>query len=128
MGDSSSLSYFKLKKGQTPIVSCLALSKFLGTTRRCTRPTNIGGIQIEIQTSVPQRPSGDAWVGSPKDPKATQIYGLAITQYENDSTIYRFSCNENWETIQDAVYESPEEAIKYLPEQYCEFSATWHKY
>lgn len=50
--------------------------------------------------------SGDqpfGWLGAESDPNAIAIFGLAIAQYDNSSVIYRFSCNENWETEQDGV-------------------------
>ncbi len=68
------------------------------------------------------------WLGATDDPKAIPIFGLAIAQYDNDSTIYRFSCNENWETEQDGTYETPEEAMRLLPEQYQEVQANWKRY
>ena len=68
------------------------------------------------------------WVGSNTNPKAIPIFGLAIAQYEGDATIYRFSCNKNWETEQDATYETTSDAMEYLPEQYREVHAQWQKY
>ena len=68
------------------------------------------------------------WVGSETNPKAISIHGLVIAQYDNDSTIYRFSCNENWETEQDATYESTEEAMQFLPEQYQDLPVKWQSY
>ncbi len=59
---------------------------------------------------------------------AAEIFGLAICSYPNERKIYRFSCNENWETEQDATYETADEAMKYLPEQYREEPANWQKY
>lgn len=53
------------------------------------------------------------------------IYGLAICQYENSEDVYRFSCDENWETQQDGLYNSIEEAIEELPEQYKNVEAKW---
>lgn len=54
-----------------------------------------------------------------------EIYGLAICQYENSNDVYRFSCDKNWETQQDSLYNSAEEAIEELPEQYRNVSAKW---
>ena len=56
---------------------------------------------------------------------ASEIYGLAICQYENSDVVYRFSCDENWETQQDGNYNSVEEAKEYLPDQYRNISANW---
>ncbi|MCW3462981.1 hypothetical protein [Chitinophaga nivalis] len=55
-----------------------------------------------------------------------EIYGLAICQYEGSKTVYRFSCNESWETIQDGVYPDVEQAVRLLPDQYKCVAANWH--
>ena len=54
-----------------------------------------------------------------------EIYGLAICQYENSDGIYRFSCGENWETQQDGLYDSIEQAKNQLPDQYRNVPANW---
>ena len=38
------------------------------------------------------------------------ILGLAICRYSDSTDIYRFSCNSAWEVVQDAHYQSIEEA------------------
>lgn len=40
-----------------------------------------------------------------------EIYGIAICKYENSTRIYRFSCNKDWETINDGLYDSIDETI-----------------
>ncbi len=55
----------------------------------------------------------------------TDIYGLAICQYENSNEYYRFSCDENWETQQDGLYNSVQEAKEFLPAQYKKVEADW---
>lgn len=54
-----------------------------------------------------------------------EIYGFAICQYENSGSIYRFSCNKNWEVIQDSDYESFSDAVNQLPEQYKNVEPNW---
>lgn len=68
-----------------------------------------------------------AWSGTISFGKVgeTDIYGLAICQYENSDEYYRFSCDNNWETKQDGLYDSIEEAKNGLPEQYKNVSASW---
>ena len=68
------------------------------------------------------------WVGDPNDPEAVAIFGLAIARYDNDEHVYRFSCDANWETAQDGLYDTTEEAIEWLPDQYKKISASWQKY
>ncbi len=55
-----------------------------------------------------------------------KIYGLAICQYEGSSTFYRFSCDQHWNVMQDMDYETIEEAIAWLPEQYKMVERIWN--
>ncbi|TMP32903.1 hypothetical protein [Pseudoalteromonas rubra] len=56
---------------------------------------------------------------------AAKIYGLAICKYENGDGVYRFSCNEHWETEQDQKYGSINEAKLNIPLQYQSVIAKW---
>lgn len=59
---------------------------------------------------------------------ASEIFGLALCQYDESDFIYRFSCNSGWETEQDSEYRSVVEAKENLPEQYRYIKANWQKY
>ena len=54
-----------------------------------------------------------------------EVYGLAICRYEGSKNVYRFSCNKDWETIQDGVYNDIEAAVRLLPDQYKAVPANW---
>ncbi len=56
----------------------------------------------------------------------SKIYGLAICMYPNSSSVYRFSCDYNWEVIQDNNYSCLEDAKETLPKQYCKVEVVWH--
>ncbi len=56
---------------------------------------------------------------------ATEIFGLAICRYKGSDSVYRLSCDKNWETEQDSDYASIEDAMKYLPEQYKNVPVNW---
>ncbi|OHD15273.1 MAG: hypothetical protein A2Y34_06045 [Spirochaetes bacterium GWC1_27_15] len=58
----------------------------------------------------------------------SEIYGLAICKYEKTGDIYRFSCDKNWKTKQDANYDTIENAILNLPQQYKNISVNWKEY
>ena len=58
---------------------------------------------------------------------AATIHGLALCQYPDSETIYRFSCNANWEPEQDADYSSIAEAKALLSEQYRQALVVWLK-
>jgi hypothetical protein len=53
------------------------------------------------------------------------IHGLAICRYLGSDVVYRFSCDKNWETSQDADYSSLEQAKAELPEQYKTAPIDW---
>ncbi len=59
---------------------------------------------------------------------AAEIYGLAICQYNDSDTVYRFSCNKKWETEQDGEYRSVKEAQEKLPDQYRNVPVQWIKF
>jgi hypothetical protein len=61
--------------------------------------------------------------GDSHDP--IEIYGLAICHYRDSDTVYRFSCDKNWEVQQDGLYESVEDALTQLPDQYRLIVAKW---
>ena len=52
------------------------------------------------------------------------IFGLAIATYD-DTQFYRFSCDSNWETVQDGLYDSIDDAKAQLPDQYRNVNANW---
>lgn len=57
---------------------------------------------------------------------AIPIHGLALCQYADTATIYRFSCDQHWETQQDADYESVAAAKAALPVQYRHVPVRWN--
>jgi hypothetical protein len=69
--------------------------------------------------------SGSIPFGSVGNTPEDRVFGLAICQCENSGNVYRFSCDKNWEVVQDAAYRSVEEAIRLLPDQYRNVKADW---
>lgn len=61
-------------------------------------------------------------LGTDEDDK---VFGLAVCIYDDVNTVYRFSCNRNWEVVQDAQYQNVEEALERLPEQYKNVEIQW---
>lgn len=57
--------------------------------------------------------------------KPIEIYGLAICQYENSDSVYRFSCDKNWKVQNDSPHNSVEEAQHSLTDQYKLVKAEW---
>ncbi|UQV45699.1 hypothetical protein KIV45_00845 [Janthinobacterium lividum] len=54
------------------------------------------------------------------------IHGLAVCRYGDEGRVYRFSCDARWDTVQDEVYASADEARQQLPAQYRAVAAVWH--
>ncbi|MFA6070670.1 hypothetical protein AKG95_24260 [Janthinobacterium lividum] len=54
------------------------------------------------------------------------IHGLAVCRYADEARVYRFSCDAHWETLQDEVHASVDEARERLPAQYRAVAATWN--
>ena len=85
-------------------------------------PTHIDGALV-LEWAWSDVPFGE--VGFEDGTVAALIYGLALCRYDTSTSIYRFSCGADWETRQDSVYSSIEEAKAQLPRQYQRVLATW---
>jgi hypothetical protein len=86
-------------------------------------PAKIDGATVLLWAWSGAEPFG--YVGDIDSPDSTAIYGLAICTYGRPESFYRFSCDINWETAQDGVYTSAEEAVRRLPDQYRQVEAEW---
>ena len=84
-------------------------------------PTEIDGARV-----IEWAWSGDQPFGAVPGADSTQIFGLAIATYD-DREFYRFSCDRDWETQQDGLYVSVDEAKHLLPNQYRLVEANWTK-
>ena len=82
-------------------------------------PPEIDGARVVEWAS-----SGDLPFGEVQGSESPGIYGLAIATYD-DGRFYRFSCNHKWETQQDGIYDSIDEAKRLLPDQYRKVEAQW---
>ncbi len=89
-------------------------------------PSKIDGADVLHWAWSGPKPFG--WVGTEVYPKSSPVYGLVIARYRGKPTIYRFSCDKQWETVQDDTYETAEEAMKCLPDQYKEVEVLWKSY
>jgi len=86
-------------------------------------PEYLDGAKVIKWAWSGQQPFG--FIGNQDDPERKEIYGLAICKYADGEGIYRFSCNKNWEVVQDRFYDTVENAIKQLPDQYKTVEADW---
>ena len=60
-------------------------------------------------------------------PPPSPSTGLAVCRYADEARAYRFSCDAHWETLQDEVYASEDEARERLPAQYRAVAAVWNQ-
>ena len=86
-------------------------------------PEKLDGAEVIEWSWSGLKPFG--FVGDESGTIADWVFGIAICRYSNSPVVYRFSCNEMWEVIQDSDYVSVEEAKNCLPEQYKMTEAEW---
>ena len=55
------------------------------------------------------------------------IHGFAVCRLATGS-IYRFSCNKNWEVVQDSQYNTEDEAKASIPTNYDSTRVVWLRY
>lgn len=86
-------------------------------------PDELDGAKVIKWAWSGDRPFGVIPIADSDD--LIEIFGLAICQYDDSDSIYRFSCDKDWEVQQDGVYESIDDALRQLPDQYKLVIADW---
>ncbi len=86
-------------------------------------PDFIDGARVIKWAWSGMRPFG--FVGIEDGTEREEVYGLVICRYEDSGSIYRFSCDKSWDTVQDNQYDTIENAITRLPGQYKNAEAVW---
>ncbi len=86
-------------------------------------PNYLDGAKVIKCAWSGQKPFG--FIANTDNKSQEEVFGFAICRYENSNNFYRFSCDKNWEVIQDAQYNSIEEAIELLPDQYKNVECNW---
>lgn len=89
-------------------------------------PDHVPPAEIDGARVVEWAWSGDLPFGEVPGAESPEIFGLAIATYD-DCEFYRFSCDRDWETQQDGLYDSIDEAKQQLPDQYRKVEANWRK-
>ncbi|MGK5053268.1 hypothetical protein [Janthinobacterium sp. RB2P8] len=87
-----------------------------------TAPTHLDGARV-LAWAWSDLPFGHVTADTGAAPVA--IHGLAVCRYGDEAQVYRFSCDEHWDTVQDEVYASVDEARGQLPAQYRAVTAAW---
>lgn len=95
------------------------------TTQLIEPPDELDGAKVVLWAWSGEKPFGFIPLTGATSNDPIAIHGLAICQYD-DNTIYRFSCDSEWEVRQDGFYDSIEEACARLPDQYKLGAAVWH--
>jgi hypothetical protein len=91
---------------------------------KMNKPTHEPPSEIDGARVIEWAWSGDQPFGEVPGADSPKIFGLAIAAYD-DRAFYRFSCDEEWETQQDGLYASIDEAKRQLPDQYRNVEAQW---
>src|SRR5271163_320580 len=87
----------------------LKLNHFMNTelnSRNMEPPDFVDGARVIKWAWSGQQPFG--FVPYEDSTEREEIYGLAICRYDGSTSkepIYRFSCDKNWETVQDSIYD-----------------------
>ena len=95
-------------------------------SRNMEPPDYLDGAKVIKWAWSGQQPFG--FVANEDGTESEEIYGLAICRYDNSTSkepICRFSCDKNWEVVQDSIYDTVENAIRRLPDQYRNEEANW---
>ncbi|HKZ67022.1 MAG TPA: hypothetical protein VJ111_11720 [Chitinophagaceae bacterium] len=64
-------------------------------------------------------------IGNTNDDEKEEVFGLAVCKYDDSDNFYRFSCDKNCQVVNDALHNSIEDAIEFLPEQYKNAERNW---
>jgi hypothetical protein len=86
-------------------------------------PDELDGAKVTKWAWSGDKPFGIIAMADSDD--SMEIFGLAICQYDDSDSVYRFSCDKDWEVLQDGVYESVDDAQRQLPDQYKLVTAEW---
>lgn len=86
-------------------------------------PQELKGAKVIMWAWSGHKPFG--FLGNEDDSERESIYGLALCSYGDNEGIYRFSCDKDWEVVQDSFYDTIEQAFDQLPEQYKNVAPIW---
>ena len=86
-------------------------------------PAYIDGAKVIKWAWSGLKPFG--YIDITNSPEKEEVHGIAICKYENSGSVHRFSCDKNWQTVQDGTYATVEDAIRFLPVQYKNIEANW---
>ena len=48
----------------------------------------------------------------------TAVYGFAVCRYDRGGPVYRFSCDRDWETVNDSDHDDEDDAKRSIPANY----------
>ncbi|MFN8335603.1 MAG: hypothetical protein U0U09_10770 [Cyclobacteriaceae bacterium] len=86
-------------------------------------PDELDGAKVVTWAWSGNKPFGFIPIADSND--SIEVFGLAICQYDDSYSVYRFSCDKDWEVQQDEEYESVDDALRQLPDQYKLVTAKW---
>jgi hypothetical protein len=91
-------------------------------------PPELGGAEVICWAWSGREPFGIFPSASGLLDDATYIFGLAACRSPAHGMIYLFSCDSQWKTVGDTMYDSVDDAIDDIPDQFKEVEAHWQWY
>jgi len=87
-------------------------------------PERLDGARVMWWAWAGDRPFGEVY-GAPEERR--WVWGMAVCRYEGGE-VYRFSCNEKWEVVQDSDHANEEEAKAGVPGNYDDSRVRWVRF
>jgi hypothetical protein len=102
----------------------------LGSTKRAAVPSMLDGARVLracSPSSFEQLSSADDGIWGMGPTGFVPFKSVAVCAYEEetDTAVYVFRCGEDWHVLADDWYESLDEALGHLEEQYPGIGAHW---
>ena len=91
-------------------------------------PPALGGEEVVCWAWSGSKPFGMFPSASGLLDDARYIFGLAVCRTADPGVFYLFSCDSQWKTVGDTIYESVENAVDDVPDQFKEVEAHWQMY
>lgn len=88
-------------------------------------PDELDGAKVIKWAWSGDKPFGLLSIVNSDSNASIEIVGIALCKYDDSDNVYRFSCDKNWEVQQDGVYQSVDDALRQLPDQYKPGTANW---
>ena len=87
-------------------------------------PPTLDGARVLWWAWAGEKPFGEL-PGAEGDDRL--VFGFAVCRYDAGS-LYRFTCNQHWQVVQDMDHSDEGEAMTNIPAQYDVLRVAWQRY